>query len=103
MTGTQIAREQGSQMTTDHQKIRQWAEQRGGRPATVGGTESTGEHAGILRLEFPHAANSNDENLEPISWDEFFRKFDEADLAFLYQDETKSGAVSRFFKFVRRY
>jgi hypothetical protein len=38
--------------------------------------------------------------LEEISWDEFFKKFDEAGLAFLYQDKTKDGTISRFHKFL---
>jgi hypothetical protein len=35
-------------------------------------------------------------------WEEFFEKFEEAGLAFLYQDTLKSGEQSRFFKFVQR-
>jgi hypothetical protein len=37
-----------------------------------------------------------------ISWDQWFRKFDQSNLAFLYQDETASGNCSRFFKLVKR-
>lgn len=40
--------------------------------------------------------------LEEISWDDFFEKFEEEKLAFLYQDETRQGKTSRFFKFVNR-
>lgn len=83
--------------TTDHQKIRQWAEHRGGHPATVRRTER-GSHAGVLRLDF----DPSDEALDKISWDEFFEKFDEADLAFLYQERTSTGKESRFHKFVSR-
>jgi len=86
-----------SATTTDHNKIRKWAEERDGRPATVKSTEENG-HAGILRIDFGPKENSLDE----IEWDEFFRKFDESELAFLYQDRTKDGKVSRFHKFVRR-
>ncbi|HET7369567.1 MAG TPA: hypothetical protein VFK45_01865 [Gammaproteobacteria bacterium] len=89
-----------SHTTTDHNTIRRWAEARDGLPATVRGTEAGGEHAGILRIEFPGVGN--DEKLEQIGWDEFFDKFEESDLAFLYQDETKGGDTSRFFKFVSR-
>ena len=85
------------QTTKDHDTIRKWAEARGGRPATVRDTESDGE-AGILRLDFEPA----DEELEPISWEEFFHKFDEADLSFLYQEKTAAGKTSRFHKFVRQ-
>ena len=85
-----------SRQTTDHARIREWAEQRGGRPASVRGTEQ-GEHVGVLRIKF-----SEDEDLEEIDWDEFFQKFDQERLAFLYQDETLDGGQRRFFKFVDR-
>jgi hypothetical protein len=86
-----------SHTTTDHKKIKKWAEERGGRPATVKETEADG-HAGILRIEF----GPKNDRLEEIDWDEFFEKFDEAELAFLYQDKTKDGKISRFHKFVAR-
>lgn len=88
-----------SMMTTDHETIRKWAEARGGKPATVKGTESGGE-AGILRINF--AGYGDEEALEEISWDEFFQKFDEKQLVFLYQEETASGDESRFSKFISR-
>jgi hypothetical protein len=82
--------------TTDCQEIRQWAEERGGRPATVEGTEG-GDDAGVLRFDFQEP----DENLKQISWDEFCEKLRKEHLALLYQDETKDGKTSRFFRFVR--
>ncbi|HYC00076.1 MAG TPA: hypothetical protein VEC57_13160 [Candidatus Limnocylindrales bacterium] len=88
-----------AQSTTDHETIRQWAEERGGKPATVRGT-GKGDDAGILRIDFP--GYSGEDTLEEIDWDTFFEKFDESDLEFLYQDETDDGGKSRFFKFVRR-
>jgi hypothetical protein len=86
-----------SATTTDHGTIRKWAEARQGRPSTVKATEEDG-HAGILRIKL----DPNDSALDEIDWDEFFQKFDESDLAFLYQDRTKDGKISRFHKFVRR-
>jgi hypothetical protein len=85
------------QVTTNHDEIRKWVEKRGGHPATVKGTEA-GDEAGILRIDF----DPKDEKLDWISWDDFFKKFDEAELAFLYQDKTADGKVSRFQKFIRR-
>ena len=82
---------------TDHDEIRSWAEERGGRPARVKATAGKGG-GGILRLDFQEP----DERLEEISWDEFFQIFDENNLALLEQDETKGGKQSRFFKFVER-
>ena len=86
-----------AQTTTDHEKIRQWAERRGGHPATVKATEKADE-PGILRLDF----DPPDDGLDHIEWDEFFEKFDDADLAFLFQEKTAGGKVSRFHKFVSR-
>lgn len=40
-----------AQKTTDHDVIRKWVDQRGGKPATVKATEEDG-HAGILRIDF---------------------------------------------------
>lgn len=86
-----------SATTTDHRTIKQWTEQRKGRPATVRATEQDG-HAGILRIDF----GPQDEGLEEIEWEEFFRKFEESKLAFLYQERTGDGKLSRFHKFLRR-
>jgi hypothetical protein len=88
-----------SKKTTDHDEIRRWVEERGGQPATVEGTESGGE-PGVLRIDYPGVGE--DDKLKPISWEEFFEKFDEEQLAFLYQEETSSGDESRFSKLVRR-
>src|SRR4051794_10226935 len=84
-------------VTTDHNHIRRWAEERGAVPATVKATESDGD-PGLLRLDFP----PRDESLEPVEWDDFFKKFDEKALAFLYQDKTAAGRKSRFHKFINR-
>lgn len=88
-----------SKTTTDHDEIRRWAESRGGSPATVRGTED-GDEAGVLRIDFP--GYSGKDRLEHISWEEFFQKFDEKHLAFLFQEETSKGGESRFFKLVSR-
>jgi alkylation response protein AidB-like acyl-CoA dehydrogenase len=85
--------------TTDPETIRSWVESHGGRPARVRGTGDD-DDPGILRVDFPGGAG--DESLEPISWDEWFEKFRERGLAFLYQDEKAGGEDSTFFKLVRR-
>lgn len=88
---------QESKTTTDHDAIRRWAEDRGGHPATVKATHE-GDDVGIIRIAF----DDGKEELEAISWDDLFQKFEDQKLAFLYQEETKSGGTSRFFKFVKR-
>jgi hypothetical protein len=88
-----------SKKTTDHDEIRKWVEDRGGRPARVK-TTGSGADPGLLRINFPGYGRRD--TLEDIPWDEFFEKFDSKDLAFLYQDTLKNGDQSRFFKFVKR-
>ncbi len=88
-----------SARTTDHATIRRWVEERGGSPAAVKATEK-GNDPGLLRINFPGYSGEN--RLEDITWDEFFKKFDEKNLAFLYQDKTRDGETSRFWKFVSR-
>jgi len=68
--------------TTDHEKIRQWAEERGGRPASVVGEN---EIAGGLRIDFPDYDSG--EVLEEITWTEFFDKFEEQNLVFMFEEE----------------
>jgi hypothetical protein len=88
-----------SKTTTDHDKIRKWVEEHGGAPATVRGTESNGG-PGVLRIDFP--GGTGEDQLEHISWDDWFAKFDDSDLAFLYQERKSSGEDSTFFKLVSR-
>lgn len=88
-----------SRTTTDHEVIRRWAEKRGGHPTSVTGTEHGLEAAGVLRLDF----GVKDDKLHPVDWEAFFDKFDESNLAFLYQDKTSNGRISRFHKFIHRH
>lgn len=80
--------------TVDHDEIRKWVEARAGRPAAV----RTRGKGGILRIDF----GEQDEELDQIEWDEFFRIFDENKLAFLHQEKVEGGKTSRFNKFVAR-
>jgi hypothetical protein len=86
-------REGRSLVTTSHDVIRQWAEERGGRPATVDGTEH-GDHLGVLRIDFQDKTDS----LREVSWDEWFRTFDLRKLNFLYQENRTDGHQSTFFR-----
>src|SRR4051795_7712875 len=83
----------------DHDEIREWAEERGGKPACVRGTGG-GDDVGMIRLDFP--GYSGADSLQEISWDEWFEKFDEGNLALLVQEETASGETSNFNKLVKR-
>lgn len=94
------ASDHGSKTTTNHDEIRKWVEERGGKPATVKGTGNKKDGIGILRIDFP--GYSGEDSLQEIGWDEFFNAFDTNDLEFLYQNKTESGKKSHFNKFVSR-
>lgn len=82
-------------------EIRRWAEERGAVPTRVKGTGGLND-VGILRLHFPEYSQ-DDENLEEISWDEFFfDEFDRKRLALLVEDRTPDGKRSNFNKIISR-
>lgn len=91
-----MATKHSAQRTTDHKEIRNWVEERGGQPAVVVDTREG--DSGLLRIDF----GEEDAKLERISWDDFFRIFDENDLTFLYQNKSADGSLSYFNKFVSR-
>jgi hypothetical protein len=88
-----------SHVTIDHDEIRSWVRERGGRPARVRGTGSAND-PGLLRIDFP--GYSGRDSLEEVSWDEFFEKFDRNNLALVIQDSTSSGEKSNFTKIISR-
>jgi hypothetical protein len=89
-----------ARMTTDHDEIRRWAEERSGKPAAVRGTGAVGD-AGLIRIDFRGSAG--DGSLEEISWDEWFDTFEDRDLGLLVQDEASDGQKRNFNKLVSRH
>lgn len=92
-TEDEAEREGRSLATTHHEVIKQWAEERGGVPATVEGTEH-GDHLGVLRIDF----GGTDDNLRRVSWEEWFNTFDARRLNFIYQEQRADGNQSNFFQ-----
>jgi hypothetical protein len=90
MTGT-------TQRTTDHETIHEWAEERGMRPFAVK-DRGVGHEISGLRLDPPDAGSW----MEEITWDDFFRRFEEMGLEFLYQDKTREGEPSTFYRLINR-
>ncbi len=86
-------REGRSLATTHHEVIKQWAEARSGRPATVEGTEHD-DHLGVLRFDF----GDGTAKLREVSWEEWFETFDSRGLNFIYQEQRSDGKQSNFFR-----
>jgi hypothetical protein len=84
-----------SQTTTDHAKIRSWAQKHGGVPAAVASTHDKND-VGIVRIMFPNSKQSEHDNLTEISWEEFFEEFDKRSLALVYEEDSMfSKLISR--------
>jgi hypothetical protein len=84
-----------SLVTTNHDVIRRWAQERGAKPATIAGTEREGR-AGVLTFNMPGYRESS--RIREITWDEWFRTFDERKLNLIYQEQLRDGRPSNFFR-----
>ncbi len=93
------SKEGSGKRLTDHSEIQEWAGSRGATPSCVRKTGGNGD-VGMIRLDFP--GYSGEQSLQEISWDEWFEKFDENQLALIVQDQTAGGAKSNFNKLVKR-
>ena len=89
-----------SQILTKHEDIRRWAEARGGIPARVKRTGGE-DDVGMIRIDFP--GYSGEQSLEPISWEQWFEKFDEKELALVVERQPPQGDKGRFNKLVSRH
>jgi hypothetical protein len=89
-----------SMVTTKHQEIRRWAVARGGKPSTIIRPENAEEKAIRICLDFPEDHRKG--SLKKISWDDWFKQFETAGLALLYQEHTANGERSNFHKVVSR-
>lgn len=83
----------GAKFTYDHEEIRNWIEARNGKPA-IGKDE---QH--LLRLRFSDSPNND---LRSISWGSFFARFEEENLAMVYQEMGDGGEMRYFCAFVSR-
>ena len=81
-----------AETTTDHESIRKWAESKGGKPAAVRRTHQGGD-VGIIRIMFPDAPQSEHEELDEITWDEFFDEFEKRNLALLYDEKSMFNKI----------
>jgi hypothetical protein len=79
-------------VTTNPEEIQNWVISRSGYPA-IGKRIHGSEVVTELCIHFSDEQSFS--SVKPISWDEFFQKFQEEKLVFLYQEKTHTGEVSR--------
>ena len=82
-------------VTTKHEVIRRWAEERDALPAAVAGTEKE-EGPGVLTFDFPPYGDNP--LVRQVSWDEWFATFDRRRLNFIFQEKLADGRQSNFFR-----
>lgn len=77
------------QITTEHEEIKQWAQKYGGKPQIIDDPQALADVPG-LRIDFPGKIDDfllPETKIRDVSWEEFFQKFEENQLAFLYIPE----------------
>ena len=77
--------------TRNHDVIKSWAGERGGKPAT---TTKDGPPR-VLRFDFPGYGG---QSLRKIDWDDWFGTFDDRGITFVYQERLRDGRESNFFR-----
>lgn len=86
--------------TVNYETIRAWVEEHGGKPAIVRGVPEGEESGGtgILEIAFGGLAR---EEFEPISWEDFFGRFESGNFAFVYDEQAPPGQAGEY-KFLDR-
>lgn len=92
---------------TDHEAIRDWAAARAGTPAIVDVSPEAGTQP-MLRIVFGQQAYEDEEDrplnaggLELVEWDEWFRVFDENELALVVARD-QPGLREASYEMIRR-
>jgi hypothetical protein len=85
-----------SLVTHSREVILDWAHKREAMPSTIPGTEHEG-HLGVLRFDVPGYGSR--QNLEHVTWEQWFDTFDERQLVMIFQEHLRNGRQSNFFHF----
>src|SRR5260221_9491089 len=94
--------------TTDHYKIRRWAERYNGKPQIIDDPEVSSDIPGI-RIDFPREIDDillpGRKKVRNVSWEEFFREFEDLHLVFLYTDRVdihNPASIFNAYRFIKR-
>ena len=92
--------------TIDHQTIQNWAEHYKGVPQLID-YPNAGKDSQGLRIDFPGHTDDNDLTdehgvIRKISWDEFFQRFENLELAFEYLETVDTEQAANSYRFLKR-
>ena len=98
--------EQFWMVAKDHEEIKKWVKDNGGKPAIIDDPEVGGDNVG-LRIDFPGVKDEallseNRNTTEDTSWDRFFEVLESKNLSFMYTNEETPRNPSMAYKFVNR-
>lgn len=97
--------EEDFKTTTNHTVIRSWAEAHGGKPALIVDSNQLDREVG-LRLDFPGRADeallSHAHHNKDVTWEEFFKHFEEQALAFEYLETPGDIDLPDAYRFLKR-
>jgi hypothetical protein len=85
------------QATQNHDTIRDWVERRSGHAAVINGPHPDapeGYRAPIGDLCFGFLGYASHNRLEPLLWDEFFRRFDAENATLHYVERERDNSLS---------
>lgn len=98
-------RDEVEKITTDHEEIRKWAEKHHGKPQIIDDPQAESDEVGI-RIDFLGKKDEKDldtrRTLRDISWDDFFKIFEEKGLAFMYEEKPFHKDLNLAYKFTYR-
>jgi hypothetical protein len=81
--------------TRDRDVIRRWALKRGAEPATGEGVVSVNDGGAPVRFNFPGSSR-----YRPLSWEEWFERFEADHFTFVYEDSAEDGSMSNRYRIV---
>lgn len=84
-------------LTRSHEVVQAWAAKRRAEPATGRGKIDVQDGGTGLRFDFPGMGR-----FQPISWDEWFKEFDEYDLVFVFREQRADGHTNEDYRIVTR-
>lgn len=87
--------------TTDHNEIRQWAEERRAIPVQIA-LNSTGKQLDTIKFRFPNQEDNVNQEYQEIDWDEFLAIFENYGLAMIYEDPSDNQADATYHRFDHR-
>ena len=97
--------EPGKKATTNHNEIKRWIVNHGGSPAIFDDPQAKADLPSI-HVDFPGDRDAEYMQeavvITKVSWEEFFKKFEEKKLAFIYEPDDKIEDITLAFKFVKR-